>query len=378
MMLQEIALRRSAESRLADALATSHEGVVLIAADGTIVLANRALREFFPAIADTLLPGRRFDETLAHMLSQLAPDFAVPDRADLSGHAEWALSDGRWVRLTASPTSEGGRIMLLSDFTPVKEREESLHRAIRVAEAANAAKTRFLANMSHELRTPLNAIIGFSEMLSGQIFGELGSSRYIEYADYILRSGRHLLDIINAVLDLAKSEAGKMALDVGPVDMRDVLNDCITMVRPQLDEAGLSFHAEGLDMPLIHAGDLAKLRQIFLNLLSNAVKFTARGGHVFVVAVRTSSSLSVTVGDTGIGMNADDVEIALQPFGQVDNRLERRYEGTGLGLPLTRVLVELHGGTMLFDSERGRGTRVIVTFPACEADVSAATGSSAA
>jgi len=232
------------------------------------------------------------------------------------------------------------------------------------AEAANAAKTRFLANMSHELRTPLNAIIGFSEIINGQLFGELGNARYLDYSSDILRSGRHLLDVINSVLDLSKSETGKMMLDVQNVDMREILKDCVTMVGEQAREAGLEFAVRGMEAELPLPGDPAKLRQIFLNLLSNAIKFTPQGGYIWVEARRNAGGVAVTVGDSGIGMSPDDVAVALTPFGQVDNRLERRYEGTGLGLPLTKAFVELHGGQMNFDSARGAGTRVTVSFPA--------------
>jgi signal transduction histidine kinase len=216
--------------------------------------------------------------------------------------------------------------------------------------------------MSHELRTPLNAIIGFSEIISGQFFGELGNERYLDYSQDILRSGRHLLAVINDVLDLSKSEAGKMALNTRPVDMGEVLDDCISMVREQCAEAGLTLETSGLGQPLPLTGDAAKLRQIFLNLLSNAVKFTERGGKVSLSATATEQGVAVMVADTGIGMDPADVEIAFQPFGQVDNRLERRYEGTGLGLPLTKALVDLHGAAITIDSARGRGTRVTVTF----------------
>ena len=267
--------------------------------------------------------------------------------------------------MTASATSEGGSIIFLSDFTMIKDREESLRRATREAEAANAAKSRFLANMSHELRTPLNAIIGFSEIIHCQLFGALGNPRYQEYSGDILRSGRHLLDVINSVLDLSKSESGKMVLERKAIDMRDVLQDCITMVREQLSDAKLRFVVTGLDRALPLSGDPAKLRQIFLNLLSNAIKFTESGGTVTLSAEHTPGGISVTVGDTGIGMSREDLHIALQPFGQVDNRLERKYEGTGLGLPLTRALVELHGAAMNIDSARGQGTRITVNFPGC-------------
>jgi len=284
------------------------------------------------------------------------------------------LSDGRWIRMTASATSEGGSIIFLSDFTQIKDREESLRRATREAKAANAAKTRFLANMSHELRTPLNAIIGFSDIIQGELFGPVGNARYLDYSGDILRSGRHLLDVINSVLDLSKSESGKMTLEARPVDMRDVLQDCVTMVREQLAAAKLNFVVEGLDQPLLLSGDPAKLRQIFLNLLSNAIKFTERGGTVRLEAAHTAIGIAVTVSDTGIGMSPEDLQVALQPFGQVDNRLERRYEGTGLGLPLTRAFVELHGAAMTFDSARGQGTRITVTFPLAQSPELAATG----
>jgi signal transduction histidine kinase len=362
MMARETALRRSAENRLSDALETSREGVILVAPDGTIALCNRQLDAFFPAIAGRLASGTNFAQALKLVESQLVPGSA--EAADPSGHTELELADGRWVRMTASATSEGGSIVFFSDFTAIKEREENLRKAKMEAEAANAAKTRFLANMSHELRTPLNAIIGFSEIINGQLFGELGNARYLDYSADILRSGRHLLEVINSVLDLSKSETGKMILDVRDVDMREILKDCVTMVGEQAKDAGLEFAVRGMEAELPLQGDPAKLRQIFLNLLSNAIKFTPRGGYIWAEARRTASGIAVTVGDSGIGMSPDDVAVALTPFGQVDNRLERRYEGTGLGLPLTKAFVELHGGVMQFESARGAGTRVTISFPA--------------
>ncbi len=362
-MAREKSLRRSAENRLVDALETSREGVMLVAADGNVVMANSTLRGFFPAIAYQLMPGIRFDAALEAIYSQLRPGQTAADDIAASGQAELELADGRWLRMTGSATSEGGSIFFLSDFTAVKEREESLRRAKRDAEAANAAKSRFLANMSHELRTPLNAIIGFSEIISGQFFGDLGNGRYLDYSHDILRSGRHLLAVINDVLDLSKSEAGKMALNTRQVDMCEVLDDCTSMVREQCADAGLQLETSGLGEPLMMTGDAAKLRQIFLNLLSNAVKFTEKGGTVSLAVTDSAEGVAVTVADTGIGMDPEDVEIAFQPFGQVDNRLERRYEGTGLGLPLTKALVDLHRGVIAIESARGKGTRVTVTFP---------------
>jgi signal transduction histidine kinase len=180
--------------------------------------------------------------------------------------------------------------------------------------------------------------------------------------------------VINSVLDLARSESGKMILDIRPADMGEVLEDCITMVREEIAAAGLTLELSGMDQKLPLSGDPAKLRQIFLNLLSNAMKFTPRGGRVWLAVSIAPSGVAVTVGDSGIGMSAEDIDVAMQPFGQVDNRLERRYEGTGLGLPLTRALVELHGAVMTFDSARGKGTKVTVAFPPRAANELAAAG----
>ena len=363
MMGREKALRRSAENRLVDALETSREGVMLVAADGRVVMANSTLRNFFPAIRDRLVPGVTFDAALGLIQDQLAAT-QVPSRdMDSSGHAELELADGRWLRMAVSATSEGGSIIFLSDFTPIKEREEHLRQAKREAEAANASKTRFLANMSHELRTPLNAIIGFSEIISGQFFGNLGNERYLDYSQDILRSGRHLLAVINDVLDLSKSEAGKMSLALADIDMRDVVNDCVAMVREPCAEAQLTLEVGEMQGDLDLRADAAKLRQIFLNLLSNAIKFTEPGGTVSIAASAGPDAIAVTVADTGIGMDPEDIDVAFQPFAQVDNRLERRYEGTGLGLPLTRALVDLHDAKIAVDSARGRGTAITVTFP---------------
>jgi signal transduction histidine kinase len=360
-MSRETALRRSAENRLADALETSREGVMLVSSDGAIVMANSTLRDFFPAIRGQLTPGVPFNTALALIQTQLAA--ALSQDVETSGHAELELADGHWLRMTGSATSEGGSIIFLSDFTAIKEREEHLRRAKADAERANASKTRFLANMSHELRTPLNAIIGFSEIISGQFFGEIGNERYVEYSHDILRSGRHLLAVINDVLDLSKSESGRLTMDAAPLDMRHVLKDCIAMVREQCADSGHALVVPELEREIAFSGDAAKLRQIFLNLLSNAIKFTEAGGTVSLAVAELPDGIAVTVGDTGIGMDPEDVEVALQPFAQVDNRLERRYEGTGLGLPLTKALVDLHGGEMKIDSARGHGTRITVTFP---------------
>jgi signal transduction histidine kinase len=246
----------------------------------------------------------------------------------------------------------------------VKARERRLREAQEQAEAASRAKSSFLANMSHELRTPLNAIIGFSEIMAGEMFGALGNRRYNQYSGDIVSSGRHLLAIINSVLDLAKSEAGKLEIDTQPVDLADVLADCVTMIREQCARGGLTLELSEPQAPILVMGEAQKLRQVFLNVLSNATKFTEPGGRVTVAAsLAMEGTVAVSVADTGIGMSEEEIPVALAPFGQVDSRLARKFDGTGLGLPLAKALVELHEGKLAIKSARGRGTTVTVTLP---------------
>jgi signal transduction histidine kinase/HAMP domain-containing protein len=371
MVEREKARAESAETRLAQAIETTREGVILVGPDGRVLLANKSVKEFFPAIAGRDLTGIDFGE--ASMLAQenIMGDDALPTPRDLGigrharslGHAERQLKDGRWIRSEGTRTSDGGFVFFISDFTAIKNREEDSHRAQKAAEASSAAKSRFLTNMSHELRTPLNAIIGFSEIISAELFGALGHDRYREYATDILRSGRHLLDVINSVLEISRSEAGKQNLNAETLDLRYLLRDSGRMIADQCASAQLTFALEDIDAPVMVYGEKAKLRQVFLNLLSNAIKFTESGGAVRVIIEPREDSVLVTVADTGIGMTPEEVQIALTPFGQVDSRLERKYEGTGLGLPLARSLVELHGGSLKIESEKGSGTKVRVKLP---------------
>jgi signal transduction histidine kinase len=233
------------------------------------------------------------------------------------------------------------------------------------AESANRAKSQFLANMSHELRTPLNAIIGFSEMLAAGTPGGLNPKQQ-GYVANIYAGGRFLLRVINDVLDLAQVDAGKLQLhEEEPVELGRLARACIALVGEQAVAGGLHLSFEVEDrMPLVIA-DSTRLKQILLNLLSNAVKFTDPGGSVSLVIRRaTDGGVAIEVRDTGPGMTAAEIEIALQPFGQVDGGLARRHTGTGLGLPLARELAALHGGLLNVESEKGRGTTVTVSLPA--------------
>jgi PAS domain S-box-containing protein len=250
-----------------------------------------------------------------------------------------------------------------SDITREVLAQRTLRLAKEQAETASRAKSEFLANMSHELRTPLNAILGFAEIIRDRLLGPI-PDRYAEYAQDIHSSGSHLLGIINDILDLSKVESGRVELVEEIVELPGIVRSVALLLRERVATAELTLKLEVPDGLLIRA-DERKLKQVLMNLLSNAVKFTPAGGEIRVRA-RAEGGLGVVleVADNGIGIAPEDLARALSPFGQVDSRLSRRYEGTGLGLPLARALTELHGGTLELDSVPGRGTTVRVTLPA--------------
>lgn len=244
------------------------------------------------------------------------------------------------------------------------ETETYLRAALEQADAASRSKSQFLANMSHELRTPLNAIIGFSDVMVNELFGPPGAPQYKDYASSIKESGLHLLSIINDILDTARVEAGHLNLDEEVVTIACLVDGTIRLLRERADSAGLSVFADiPADIPSIR-GDVRRLRQVLLNLLSNAIKFTPSGGKITVGAeCTTSRGMTIRVVDTGIGMRPEDIVIAVAPFGQIDSGLARQHEGTGLGLPLSRSLVEAHGGQLSLFSKPGEGTEVRVWLP---------------
>jgi signal transduction histidine kinase len=296
------------------------------------------------------------------------PDAIVAQRlADMrrapTSAEELTVKGGRVIECRISPMPDGGVVGTYLDISARKRVEAHLRQAKEEAELASRTKTEFLANISHELRTPLNAIIGFAEILSGQIFGKLGDQRYVNYAADIRDSGQHLLTLINDVLDVSKIEVGKLELNEEPVDIIAVLESSMRLMRDRAEEAGLELRAElPRGLPFLQA-DARRLKQILLNLMSNAVKFTAAGGRVVVRAVVAEDGLSIAVEDTGIGIAPHDLEKALRPFGQIDSRMARKYQGTGLGLPLTKSMVELHGGRLTLESEVGRGTKATIWLP---------------
>jgi CheY-like chemotaxis protein len=236
-----------------------------------------------------------------------------------------------------------------------------------VAEKTNLAKSDFLANMSHELRTPLNSVIGFSEVLQDQMFGPINEKQQ-EYVNNILTSGRHLLSLINDILDLSKVESGKMELEPSAFLLRESLDASMMMLREKALKSGIEIHldlAPEADVSIV--ADQRKLKQILFNLLSNAVKFIPAGGSVNVSAVRDVDFIEITVADTGIGIREEDIQKLFQSFTQLESVYTKGFEGTGLGLALTRQLVELHGGRIWVKSEFGAGSRFSFTIPLTQA-----------
>jgi signal transduction histidine kinase len=236
------------------------------------------------------------------------------------------------------------------------------HAAKEVAETSNRVKSEFLANMSHELRTPLNAIIGFSEIIGTEVFGP-GVPRYRDYATDIHGAGRHLLSLINDILDISKAEAGKLELHVEATDLPSLIKECARLMRGRAAEQKLRINLDTIPLPPLLI-DRLRVKQVLLNLLSNAIKFTEEDGVVSVgVSHEESKGVVICVRDTGIGMAPELISLAFEPFRQIDSTLSRKFDGTGLGLPLVKTLVELHGGQVTIKSALGRGTSVFVHFP---------------
>ena len=273
----------------------------------------------------------------------------------------------RWMDTLATAVEWDGQMASLSWLTDITERkalEAEIIHSKEAAEFANRTKTEFLAHMSHELRTPLNAIIGFAEVIKDQLFGPVGKSNYIDYANDIHSSGRHLLDLINDILDLSKLEAGRLELRETDVSLSGIVEQTCTLMSNNARSSGVKLVCDAPEsVPLLRADERA-IRQVMLNFLSNAIKFTPRGGRVTAtVRAMSDGSLKCSIADTGIGMNPDEIRVALMPFGQVDSKVARQHKGTGLGLPISKSLIELHGGELRIQSEPGKGTTLLAIFP---------------
>jgi two-component system cell cycle sensor histidine kinase PleC len=380
---------QAAENRLRDGIESVSDAFVLFDRQGRLILWNQAFQDAFAFPAGVVRRGAQKDA-----LNQIAAEAIKAEHPSASGRAgvrEVELKDGRWLQMAERFTGDGGTVVICADITVIRRQEAERRRAadelramvveledrevklqllarkyevaMTRAEAANQAKSEFLANMSHELRTPLNAINGFSEIMAGEMFGPLGDRRYKGYAADIHQSGQHLLSLINDILDMAKIEAGKLTLHYETVSLNALCNDAIRLMRGKAMESGLTLGLvapEALQVEADHRG----LKQVLLNLISNAVKFTPEGGAVTVtVAPHDADHVRVSVTDTGIGIAAADLERLAQPFEQVEGQHSKTTQGTGLGLALTKSLIELHRGRMTIESEPGHGTTVWFDLP---------------
>jgi two-component system cell cycle sensor histidine kinase PleC len=366
---------RLTDLRLRGALEAGSVGFVLFDENDRLLACNDRFRRMYDLAEDEVRAGVRFEEIMRTCVERERHAESIEDgdgwfrrrlaqfRSPASTH-EQRLANGRWLEVRERRLPEGGSIGVRIDITELKRREQALADALARAESASRAKSEFLANMSHELRTPLNAVIGFSELMRDELLGPLGDPRYAEYADDIHASGRHLLGVINDVLDMARIEAGGLTLDEDKARIEDVVVPALRMVRQAAAQAGIEIALDlppGLPPVVL---DVQRMRQVLVNLLSNAIKFTETGGAVRVVVSRDRDGVEIRVRDTGIGMSEAEIGVALLPFGQVDGSFRRRAEGTGLGLPISAALVERHGGTLAVESRPGEGTTVRVRLPA--------------
>ena len=358
-------------------------------AEGRLVAANLAFARMFGIDGDALRPDAPHAD-FARLTRQTIRQSLKPEGA-AAGMREVEFRDGRWAQIHERRTPTGGLVMTAVDITALKLREaersrdeEALRDAVGRLEAsrtqlsdlarkyeaeklraveASRAKSEFLANMSHELRTPLNAIIGFSEIMSQELFGPIGAASYKGYVNDILSSGQHLLALINDVLDMSKIEAGKMALYLEPLAIGPLVEEALPLVRNRAETSGLMLIAEiAGDLPEVEA-DARALKQILLNLLSNAVKFTPAGGRVTVRVRAEDGGVHLSVEDTGIGIDPDDLPRLAAPFEQVESQQSKTIQGTGLGLALSKAFVELHGSNLTIESRPGQGTRVSFLLP---------------
>ncbi|HMK68405.1 MAG TPA: ATP-binding protein [Stellaceae bacterium] len=292
-------------------------------------------------------------------------------RSYLLGQFEERRTSLSFVALAISVVFVGVAALLLRQIdrqaraeTALRQQTVALAESRQEAETASRAKSQFLANMSHELRTPLNAIIGFSEVMTKGVFGPIGSPRYMQYAADIHRSGQHLLELINGVLDMSRIEAGQQALSAEEVELAPLAEECLGYVSVRAEEGGVLLeNGVGVERLRVRV-DRRAFRQILLNLLSNAVKFTPRGGRVRIEARSEGKAIAISVLDTGVGIAASDLDRIFEPFQQAESTVARRREGTGLGLSITKNLVSLSGGSIAVASEIGKGTAITVRLPA--------------
>ncbi|MBT4042616.1 MAG: PAS domain S-box protein [Rhodospirillaceae bacterium] len=375
---EELVQRRrvvSENERIATAMDRFNEAIALFDDQDRLIFCNKAFHELNSRISDMIVPGITFEEIVRANIgkghfsemgdkseqfvqSRLRKFYHPEEPVDLELHS------GVWLRVSIKALENGERAVVSNDITGLKRAETELRAAKEQAEQANRAKSMFLANMSHELRTPLNAISGFSEIIGQELFGPLGNPSYVEYATDIHASGQHLLAIINDILDLSRIEEGQDELEESESAIDFVIESCMPLVRERAAAAEITITQDiATDLPRVIL-DVRRMKQILINLLSNAIKFTEPGGEIVIGAkLDEAGSMKLMVRDTGIGIEPEDIPTALEPFGQIESSLSRRYEGTGLGLSLAKQLAEAHNGELKITSELGVGTNVQIILP---------------
>ncbi len=370
----EVASLRAEVGELRSILETATDGVVVISGEGEIRSMNRSASALFN-YDEAEVRGKPFAMLFAHESQRAVADYL----AGLAGHGVASvLNDGREV---IGREASGGRLPLfmtlgrlsssasycavIRDITQWKRTEDELKNAKRAAETANAHKSDFLAKVSHEIRTPLNAIIGFSEMMSNERFGPIGNQRYIEYANDISRSGRHVLDIVNDLLDISKIEAGEMDLDFTAVRLNATVMEAISLLQPQANTQRVIVRTALSERVPDVVADTRSVKQILINIIANAIKFTPSGGQIVVsTSYEPNGCVMLRIRDTGIGMTREELEQAMKPFKQAPSGAARqRGEGTGLGLPLTKAMTEANRATFSVSSTPNEGTLVEIAFP---------------
>jgi signal transduction histidine kinase len=364
------------EAWLWEALESSPEAFVLYDKNDRLLICNQKFKDiFFPEASDKIRPGMLFEEVLEIFFTQQisnVPPEKIPqwktNRIRHRGHEDAGpynetTANGRIYMAVEHRTREGGIASFYVDITKMHDQEQILLRAKEEAESASRSKSEFLANISHELRTPLNAIIGFSELIRDELAGPPNSVKYKEYISDIHNSGMHLMELINDILDLSKAEAGMIEGSERITDVVEVIEACVKLMGPKAERAYVNLQTHLSDqLPYLYI-DPKHLRQILLNLVSNAVKFTPESGDVEITTEYSGDGMIVIVRDTGIGMRQEDVPKAMAAFGQIDSSLARKYNGTGLGLPLTNRLMEHYDGTLTIKTAPNEGTTVTMYFP---------------
>lgn len=364
------------------------EPIAYFDAEDRLSACNLSFRNHFPIVIESEFlkrasAGPVSSQAGAHAPSRFLPppinSFANPSGENLPVSLPATITTARKNDFAPDirKTPDGGTLLTLRDLSSQHRIEAEYHKRMDALmgeldvahqakqEAMELARTRkdVLTAVSHELRTPLNAILGFSEMISKEMAGPLENERYLEYAQIIHSSGVHVLSLVNDLLDLSKLDAGKLELNMEPVEILKVIIDCVRCVGAQAtkDRIGISVHVfDGIDRL---CGDSKRLRQMLLNLLSNALKFTPVGGEVTIDVFRRGEDVAISVSDNGIGIRAEDIPKVLEPFGQVESEMSQKHSGTGLGLPLTKELAELHGGSLTMESNVDVGTTVTIILP---------------